>query len=211
MDTAFPNTRASAHPLAAVALARLRAANTPSSEFRQALHELALVLLVEALADLPLAATTITTPLAPADGARLAAPVAFVPILRAGLGLLPAALALVPTAAVCPVGLYRDEATLQPVSYYEKLPDFTPQTASFILDPMLATGGSALATARLLARHGAHRISAVSVLAAPEGLRLLQAEAPDVRVYTAAIDSHLDARGFIVPGLGDAGDRQFGG
>jgi uracil phosphoribosyltransferase len=200
----------SAHPLAAVALARLREATTAPPAFRTALNQVAGLLVAEATADLPLEATTVTTPLATASAARLATPVVFFPVLRAGLGLLPAAQALLPEAPIWHVGLYRDEQTLQPVAYYERLPSLDPAAACYVLDPMLATGGSALAVVRLLRARGARLIRLVAVLAAPEGLAALHGEAPDVRVHVAAVDDHLDARGFIVPGLGDAGDRQFG-
>jgi uracil phosphoribosyltransferase len=205
----FPNLQLSAHPLAAVALARLRDATTAPPAFRTALNQVAGLLVAEATADLPLEATTVATPLASAPAARLAAPVAFFPVLRAGLGLLPAAQALLPDAPVWHVGLYRDETTLQPVAYYERLPSLDPATACYALDPMLATGGSAIAVVRLLRSRGARLIRLVAVLAAPEGLDALHAEAPEVRVHVAAVDDHLNERGFIVPGLGDAGDRQF--
>ena len=206
----FPNVHVSAHPLVAVALACLRAVDTPVPAFRQAVHQVATLLLAEATADLPLAATTVTTPLAVAPAVRLAAPVALFPVLRAGLGMVPAALALLDEAPVWHLGLYRDEATLLPVVYYERLPAFDPGTVCLLLDPMLATGGSTLAAVRLLWARGARDIRAIVLLAAPEGLALLQAEAPAVRVHVAAVDPHLNERGYIVPGLGDAGDRQFG-
>jgi uracil phosphoribosyltransferase len=207
--TASPTVRVSSHPLVAVALGRLRDAATPPPAFRAALDQLAALLLAEVTAGLPVERWTVATPLAPAAAARLAVPVAFVPVLRAGLGFLPAAQALVPEASVWHVGFYRDEATLQPVAYYERLPAIDPRTVCFILDPMLATGGSAVATVRLLRARGARDLRLVAVLAAPEGLARLHAEVPDVPVYVAAVDDHLNERGFIVPGLGDAGDRQF--
>lgn len=210
MAERFPSTRVSRHPLAAVALGRLRATDTLPAAFRQLVGQLATLLLAEATADLPTAPATVTTPLGTAPAAAIAAPIVVVPILRAGLGMLPAAQALLPEAPVWHLGLYRDEATLQPVSYYERVPALDARTIALVLDPMLATGGSALAAARLLQARGVTDVRVVALLAAPEGLRLLQAEAPSVRVWVAAVDDHLDARGFIVPGLGDAGDRQFG-
>lgn len=200
----------SAHPLVAVALGELRLTATPPPVFRRLVDRLASLLLAEATAHLPTTDTLVTTPLGTAPARALAAPLVIVPIMRAGLGMLPAAQALLPDAPVLHLGLYRDDATLQPVPYYERIPALGADTVALALDPMLATGGSAVAAVRLLAARGCEDIRLIALLAAPEGLQRLQAEAPAVRVWTAAVDDHLDARGYIVPGLGDAGDRQFG-
>jgi uracil phosphoribosyltransferase len=200
----------SRHPLVRERLGRLRAAETPPREFRALVHDLALMLILEATADLPLAPYPVHTPLGPAEGERLAETVAFVPILRAGLGMVAAAERLFPDAPVWHLGLYRDEESLKPVAYYNRLARFAPCDRAYILDPMLATGGSAVAAIALLRAQGIARLGLVNVIAAPEGIRAVEAADPAVAIYVAAVDERLNDQGFIVPGLGDAGDRQFG-
>jgi uracil phosphoribosyltransferase len=199
-----------AHPLVAERLAVMRDVATAPDRFRAALADLAGMLVYEATRELPVRAVVVPTPLAPAPGAALGVEVVFVPVLRAGLGMLAAALSLVPAASAGFVGLARDERTFQPIVYLESLPADLRGRQVVMLDPMLATGGSALHALRLLAEHGASGIILVVALAAPEGLAALEASGLDVRVVTAVIDERLNADAYIVPGLGDAGDRQFG-
>ena len=198
------------HPLAAVALTILRDEATPRVHFRAALHELATMLIYEATRELPTAAVEVRTPLAVTAGARLAAEPVVVPVLRAGLGMLPAAHALVPDAVSAFIGLARDEATFQPTVYLESVPADLSDRPVLLLDPMLATGGSALHALRLLADRGARGTVVVSVVSAPEGIAALEASSLDIRVVTAVIDEGLNDTAYIVPGLGDAGDRLFG-
>jgi uracil phosphoribosyltransferase len=199
------------HPLAAERLTILRRASTTNAEFRQALDGLAGMLLYEATRQLPTDALEVATPLGPAAGRRLAVAPMFVPILRAGVGMVSAALRLVPDAEVGFVGLARDEETFQPMPYLAKLPDRLDGRPVFVLDPMLATGGSLAYTAKLLVERGAPEpLTVVCVLAAPEGIERAQQSGIDMRIVTASIDSHLNEQAYIVPGLGDAGDRQFG-
>jgi uracil phosphoribosyltransferase len=196
------------HPLAAVRLAALRDTGTDRPAFRSALHDLAGMLVYEALRDLPIEPVRVRTPIAATRGARIARPPLLVPVLRAGLGMLSAASALLPTAPVGFVGLARNEATLQPDAYLESLPESLTGDPVLVLDPMLATGGSVLRAVELLHERGAGQVTVVCALAAPEGLAAVGAD-PTVRVITASVDERLDERGYIVPGLGDAGDRQF--
>jgi uracil phosphoribosyltransferase len=198
------------HPLVQHALARLRHKDTPSPAFRELVYEIAQVLFYEATRDVKLRAVTIPTPLAESPGNVVAEKVGLVPVLRAGLGMAPAILDAYPDAAVWHLGLYRDHATLKPVTYYNKLPFDHGMDLAVVLDPMLATGGSAVAAIDILKKANVGRIKFVGIMAAPEGVQALQAAHPDVPIYLAAIDSHLDSVGYIVPGLGDAGDRQFG-
>jgi uracil phosphoribosyltransferase len=199
------------HPLAAERLSILRDAATENAEFRQALDGLGGMLMYEATRGLPAADVEVTTPLGPAVGKRLSAVPMLVPILRAGVGLVTAALRLVPHAEVGFVGLARNEETFQPEPYLSKLPARLDGRPTFVLDPMLATGGSLEFTCRLLVERGAPQpINVVCVLAAPEGLERIKASGIDVLITTAAVDSHLNQQAYIVPGLGDAGDRQFG-
>lgn len=200
----------SRHPLARERLGRLRAAATPPREVRALVHDLALMLLLEATADLALVPYALETPLGPTQGERLAERVAFVPILRAGLGMAPAAQQLFPDAPVWHLGLYRDEETLKPVEYYNRIARFGPCDRAYVLDPMLATGGSATTAIELLRAAGTRRIGVVSIIAAPEGITAVEAAFPEVAIHVAAVDERLNADGFIVPGLGDAGDRLFG-
>ncbi|MGH2429746.1 MAG: uracil phosphoribosyltransferase [Candidatus Limnocylindria bacterium] len=200
----------SRHPLLAHKLSLLRDKGTEPKTFRELVRELTWLLGYEAMADLATQPTPIETPLEPMDGAVLEPRVGLIPILRAGLGMVDAMLELLPTAEVWHIGLYRDERTLKPVEYYNKLPDAATVQVCLILDPMLATGGSAAATVDILKAWGAARVKQVSLIAAPEGIATLSAAHPDVDIHVAAVDSHLNERGYIVPGLGDAGDRQFG-
>lgn len=197
------------HPLAAHLLAGLRDERTVPERFRNLAHRLATVLLLEATRGLPVRDGQVYSPLGPAPARLLDATVVAVPILRAGLGLLDAATALLPDVNVGYVGLERDEETLQPTSYYLNVPPLEG-TMTLLLDPMLATGGSACFASQLLKERGAQQVCLVCVVAAPEGLARLAAEHPDVRVVTAAVDDRLNEVGYIVPGLGDFGDRLFG-
>lgn len=198
------------HPLVQRDLAVLRAEGTPHALFRKTLTEISVLLAYEALRDLAVREIQVQTPLEPATGHVLADDVVVVPILRAGLGMLDGILRLVPEARVGHMGLYRDEKTFEPVSYYMRLPAGLDTARVVILDPMLATGGSAVATVSLLKEWGARRIKFVGLIAAPEGIRALREAHPDVPIHLAAVDERLNDIGFIVPGLGDAGDRQFG-
>ncbi|MBF6416554.1 uracil phosphoribosyltransferase [Nocardia cyriacigeorgica] len=198
------------HPLAAALLTVLRDERTPNSAFRSALRDLTGLLLYEALRDAPLTRFDINTPITVTQGARLAQPPLLVPVLRAGLGMVDAAAALIPDARVGFVGIARDETTHQPVPYLESLPADLSGIPVFVLDPMLATGGSMRHTLELLAGRGATDITALCVVSAPEGVALLENSGLPVQLITAAIDTGLNADAYIVPGLGDAGDRQFG-
>jgi len=191
-------------------LTRLRDERTPPKAFRDLVAEIATLVLYEATADLALAEQEVRTPLAPYTGARLAERVGLVPVLRAGIGMVEAALALMPEAQVWHIGLFRDERTLRPIEYYNKLPSSATAQVCLVLDPMLATGGSASATVDILKRWGAKRIKYVGLIAAPEGVDALSAAHPDVPIHIAALDERLNDKGYIIPGLGDAGDRQFG-
>lgn len=197
------------HPLAAHLLTELRDATTEPERFRHASRRLATVIVLEATRGLGTRTDPVQTPLTTTAGVRLDRPVVAVPILRAGLGLLETVTELLPDVRVGYVGLERDEATLQPTSYYLKVPELRDATV-LLLDPMLATGGSAAFAVGLLKEHGAGDIQLVCVVAAPEGVRRLAQEHPDVRVVTAALDEGLNDLGYIVPGLGDFGDRLFG-
>jgi len=200
----------SKHPLLREKITRLRDETTEPRHFRALVGEIATLLLYEATADLLVEETTVQTPLASARGARLAEPVGLVPVLRAGIGMVEAALELMPDAQVWHIGLFRDERTLKPIEYYNKLPSSATVSVCLVLDPMLATGGSATATIDILKKWGAKRIKYVGIIAAPEGALALSTAHPDVPIHVAALDDRLNEKGYIVPGLGDAGDRQFG-
>ena len=191
-------------------LAILRSTSTEPKKFREVVRELSWLLGYEALADIAVQPIDIETPLEPMVGRELADRIGLVPILRAGLGMVDAMLELMPTAEVWHLGLFRDERTLRPVEYYNKLPDSATVDLSLILDPMLATGGSATAAIEVLKRWGAVRIKLINLIAAPEGVAAVSAAHPDVEIYCAALDRGLNEKGYIMPGLGDAGDRQFG-
>jgi uracil phosphoribosyltransferase len=198
------------HPLVRARMSTLRDVGTDNARFRATLRELAEMLIYEACRDAALAQGPVRTPVGDATGYRLAAPPLLVPILRAGLGMVDAALGLIPEARVGFVGAYRDEDTHRPVSYLESLPESLAGWPVFVLDPMLATGGTLVHAVRLMTGRGASEVTAVCVLAAPEGLDAVRDSGLPVRVVTAAVDERLNDDKFIVPGLGDAGDRQFG-
>lgn len=203
--------RVVSHPLLARHLAVLRAAVTDREAFRRALDEASAVLAYEATRDLPVETFEVETPLERAAAERPAKPVAVVAILRAGLGLVDGFLRLVPEAAVGHLGMRRNEETLQPEAYYESLPAVISEASTFVVDPMLATGGSAIAALRRLREAGARDVTLVCLVAAPEGVRRVREEVPDLPdIVVAALDERLDERGYIRPGLGDAGDRLFG-
>jgi len=216
----MPHVYESQHPLVKHKLTRLRDPQTHPVEFREMVEEIAMLLAYEATQDIRTTPVHVRTPLnVEAEGVEVADRIGLVPILRAGLGMVSAFLNLMPIAQVWHLGLYRDEETLAPVAYYNKLPPRATVDVAIILDPMLATGGSASAAATVLKEWGVERIKFVGLLAAPEGIAHLHAEHPDVSIYVAHIDDHLTPepqtpndppRGFIVPGLGDAGDRLFG-
>jgi len=197
------------HPLARTILTALRDATTPPPLFRLLAKRLALALVVEATRTVPTEARRVTTPLAEADGSRIAAPLVAVPILRAGLGMLEAVTELFPEVAVGYIGLERDHATFQPSAYYSKLPPLEGAWV-LLLDPMLATGGSASAACTSLFAAQPARVTLLSVVAAPEGVDRLATEHPDLDVVTAAVDERLNDAAYIVPGLGDFGDRLYG-
>jgi uracil phosphoribosyltransferase len=198
------------HPLAAARLTILRDERTDNAAFRAALGDLTVMLIYEATRDAPSQTVTVRTPLAETAGIRLAKPPLLVAVLRAGLGMVDSALVLLPEARVGFVGVARDEETAAPTPYLESLPDDLHGQPVLVLDPMLATGGSMTYAIGLLHRRGADDITVVSVVVAPEGIAALEIAAPDVRVFTAAVDDGLNDVAYIVPGLGDAGDRQFG-
>jgi len=198
------------HPLAAIRLTALRDERTDNAAFRSALADLTLMLVYEATRQTPRESVGVRTPLAETTGARLATPPLLVPVLRAGLGMVESAHALIPEAAVGFVGIARDEDTALPTEYLVTLPDDLHGLPVFVLDPMLATGGSMVHTVGLLRTRGADDITVLCVVAAPEGVAALEKAAPHARLFTAAVDERLDEAAYIVPGLGDAGDRQFG-
>lgn len=204
------NVYPSKHPLVAHKLSRLRGKDVEPKRFRELVRELAALLTYEATADLQTEAIEIETPLAKMQARELKEKIGLVPILRAGLGMTEGVWELMPLAEVWHIGLYRDEHTLKPVEYYNKLPIEPRVSICLILDPMLATGGSAAATADVLKRWGVKKIKFVGLIAAPEGIQTMQTAHPDIDIHIAAIDDHLNERAYIVPGLGDAGDRQFG-
>ena len=205
-----PRVFPSRHPLVAHKLSLLRDVRTDPKKFRELVRELSWLLGYEAMADLATRPISIETPLEQMEGAELEPRIGLIPVLRAGLGMVEAMLELLPTSEVWHIGLYRDERTLKPVEYYNKLPDAATVQVCLILDPMLATGGSSAATVDILKAWGAARIKQVSLIAAPEGIRTLTSAHPDVDLHVGAVDRELNERGYIVPGLGDAGDRQFG-
>lgn len=198
------------HPLLKHKLTELRDIRTDYRKFRELVREIALLLCYEATQDLTLSPKEVETPMGKAEGQTAEETIGLVPIMRAGLGLVDGIMQLLPHVQVWHIGLYRDEETLRPVEYYNKLPDEPTVQLCLVLDPMLATGGSAIATIDILKKWGAKRIKFVGVLAAPEGVQALSEAHPDVPIHVAEQDSHLNDIGFIVPGLGDAGDRMFG-
>jgi uracil phosphoribosyltransferase len=206
----WPSLHVSSHPAILHKLAILRSTTTEPKKFREVVRELSWLLGYEALADIAVRPIQIETPLEPMAASELADRIGLVPILRAGLGMVDAMLELMPTAQVWHLGLFRDERTLRPVEYYNKLPDSATVDLCLILDPMLATGGSATAAIEVLKRWGAVRIKLINLIAAPEGVAAVTAAHPDVEIYCASLDRGLNDKGYIMPGLGDAGDRQFG-
>lgn len=198
------------HPVLADRLSVLRDRETSHGDFRQALFEAAAIMAVEVARELPVRDVEIETPLEPTRGVRLRDEVAVVPVLRAGLGMVEGFLRLLPDARVGHVGIYRDEAEHVPVDYYERLPPGLPSARVYVLDPMLATGGSAVAALHKLKRAGAKQLELVCLVSAPQGIDAVKDEHPDVPIWTAAVDRELDENAYIRPGLGDAGDRVFG-
>jgi uracil phosphoribosyltransferase len=204
------NVSISTHPLVAHKLTKLRDVNTSPKKFRELVREISALLTYEATTDLRVSPMDVTTPMGGTTGSELTDKIGLVPILRAGLGMVEGVWGLMPNAEVWHIGLYRDEDTLQPVEYYNKLPVAPTVKVVLVLDPMLATGGSAVATVDILKRWGVQRIKFVGLLAAPEGVAAMQKAHPEVPIFLAALDEKLNDIGYIVPGLGDAGDRQFG-
>lgn len=199
------------HPLVEYWLTELRDVETGAARFRQLVRSLSGALFLEATRDLPLARRPVRTPLAEVEGRRLATAPVLVPVLRAGLGMVDGLLDGVPEARVCHVGLYRDHQTLEAVSYYTPSVSGAEGRTAFVLDPMLATGGSAVATIRIVEQWGVERIKLLSIIGAPPGVQRVAQSCPEVEIYLCALDERLNDIGYIVPGLGDAGDRQFGG
>ena len=198
------------HPVLADRLAVMRDRSTGHGDFRQALFEASAILAVEAARDLPVTQVDVETPLEKTIGSRLPSEIAIVPVLRAGLGMVDGFLRLLPGARVGHVGVYRDEEEHRPVDYYERLPPNLPEAHVFVVDPMLATGGSAVHALDRLKAAGARRLALVCLVVAPEGVDAVQRAHPDVQIWTAAVDRELDENAYIRPGLGDAGDRVFG-
>ncbi len=198
------------HPLIQSKLTSLRDKTTPKHDFRRLLKEITALMVYEITRDFPVERVAVETPLEHTEGVRPAVPLVLVPILRAGVGMLDGVLELVPWATVGHVGIYRDPATLHPVTYYAKLPGDLSGSWSIIVDPMLATGGSAAEAVRLVKEAGGRSIKFLCLVAAPEGVAVLTSRHPDVLIYAAALDRQLNDHGYILPGLGDAGDRIFG-
>ncbi len=205
----IPQLHVSHHPLVKHKLSALRDINTEHRAFRDLVRELSMLLCYEATQDVELTPYRVQTPMAETDGYKMME-VGLIPILRAGLGMVEGVMELLPNVQVWHIGLYRDERTLRPVEYYNKLPNTPTIELCLVLDPMLATGGSAVATVDILKRWGVKRIKYMGLIAAPEGAQRLSEAHPDVPIHVGALDSHLNDVGFILPGLGDAGDRQFG-
>jgi uracil phosphoribosyltransferase len=206
----YPQLHVSKHPLVQHKLSLLRDKNTDFRSFRELMRELAMLLCYEATLDLTLQPKTVQTPMGEAQGFKAQDTIGLIPVLRAGLGMVDGILQLLPSVQVWHIGLYRDERTLRPVQYYNRLPKDSGIELALIRDPMLATGGSAVATVNLIKDAGIKRIKYMGLIAAPEGVQRLTTEHPDVPIFVAAVDERLNEVGFIVPGLGDAGDRQFG-
>ena len=208
---AFPTLTVVQHPLVQHKIRLLRNRETPTKVFKELVDEIAMLMAYEATSDLPLEDAVVDTPLERTIGRRVAGKkLTLVPILRAGLGMVEGVLRLVPSARVGHIGLYRDHDTLEPVDYYFKVPGDAAERDFFLLDPMLATGGSAVSAVSSLKKAGATRIRFLCLVAAPEGVRRLATAHPDVAIYAAQLDRELNAQGYILPGLGDAGDRLFG-
>lgn len=206
----FPNLQVFEHPLIHDKITRARNAQTPPAQFRRLLNEIAGLMTYDVCRELKTSETVVETPMGATEGRVLSEPLTLVPILRAGIGMTDGILALLPEARVGHVGLYRNEETLDPVEYYAKFPPDVAEGIVLLIDPMLATGGSACAAVDLLKKRGCSRIRLICLVAAPEGVQRLGEEHPDVRVYSACLDESLNQSGYIIPGLGDAGDRLFG-
>ena len=206
MNNVFP----SPHPLVGTKITLLRNVKTEPKKFRELIREISALLAYEATLDLAVTETEVQTPLMMAKGTDLAERIGLVPVLRAGLGMVEGIWELMPGSEVWHIGLYRDEETLKPVSYYNRLPVEPTVSVCIVLDPMLATGGSAVATVDILKHWGVKKIKYLGILAAPEGIKRLHEAHPDVPIHIAAIDEGLNEHGYIMPGLGDAGDRQYG-
>lgn len=198
------------HPLIQHKLSIIRDQNTGPKEFRELLEEVSMLMAYEVTRNLPVEEIEVETPVATARCWTMNTKIAVVPILRAGLGMVGGILKLIPTAKVGHIGVYRDPETLQPVEYYCKLPADITERELILLDPMLATGGSAAAGIQFLKQRGASQIRLVCLIAAPEGIKHVQEKHPDINIYVAAVDERLNSHGYIIPGLGDAGDRLFG-
>lgn len=198
------------HPLITHKLTQMRKKETGTKDFKQNLDEIAGLMAYEVCRDLPVRQVTIETPVAECNTFELSNEIVLIPILRAGLGLVNGINDLIPTAKVGFIGLYRDEETLEPHEYFAKFPSNLDKAVNLVLDPMLATGGSAVAAIDMIKKRGATNIKLVCLVGAPEGVRAVEQAHPDVDIYLAALDSHLNEKGYIVPGLGDAGDRIFG-
>ncbi|NMC38667.1 MAG: uracil phosphoribosyltransferase [Bacteroidales bacterium] len=198
------------HPLLIHKLTQLRRKETSTREFRETLEEISGLMAYEITSDLPLKETNIETPLTKCRTHELSGDIVLVPVLRAGLGMTGGITRLIPSAKVGHIGIYRDHVTLEPVNYYLKLPENLSEAVVMVLDPMLATGGSSGTAIRILKEHGAGTIKLVCIIGAPEGIRKIEHDHPDVKIYLAGLDEKLDDKGYIIPGLGDAGDRLFG-
>jgi uracil phosphoribosyltransferase len=198
------------HPLLTHKLTQLRRKETGTKEFREELDAIAGLMAYEVTNDLPIKNVTVDTPLARFQTRELAMDIVLVPVLRAGLGMVDGITKLIPSARVGHVGMYRDHKTLEPLTYYTKLPDNLQNAIVIVLDPMLATGGSSGAAIQVLKDHGAKTIKLVCVVGAPEGIRKIEHDHPEVQIYLAGLDERLNENGYILPGLGDAGDRLFG-
>jgi len=198
------------HPLLTHKLTQLRRRETCTKDFRETLDEIAGLMAYEVTNDLPLKTVTVDTPLARFQTRELAMDIVLVPVLRAGLGMVDGITKLIPSERVGHIGMYRDHKTLEPLTYYTKLPDNLQNAIVMVLDPMLATGGSSGAAIQVLKDHGAKTIKLVCVVGVPEGVRKIEHDHPDVQIYLAGLDERLNENGYILPGLGDAGDRLFG-
>jgi len=198
------------HPLIIHKLSQIRRKETGTKDFRQNLDEIAGLMAYEISRDLPLRDIVIDTPLSSCRTSELAKEIVLIPVLRAGLGMVDGITNLIPTAKVGHIGMYRDHVTLLPMEYFAKFPATLPDSVVMVLDPMLATGGSASAAITAIKARGAVTVRLVCIVGAPEGVARMEKDHPDVDIYLAALDSHLDENGYIVPGLGDAGDRLFG-
>lgn len=198
------------HPLITHKLTSLRRNETVIKDFRKNLAEISALMAYEISRDLPLRSVNIETPVEPCKGMELASDIVLIPVLRAGLGMTEGITNLIPEARVGHIGMYRDHETLKPVTYFSKFPEKLSASIVMVLDPMLATGGSASAAIKVLKENGAASIKLVSIVGAPEGVKRIESDHPDVQIYLAALDRGLNSKGYIVPGLGDAGDRLFG-